>query len=110
MIPPLRLGLALWIGLWACSSAAAAEDQNKESAVTVRTKEGLHFNVPPDWPVEWRNGIVTPIPIEEYLDRKFSAVEKRMETLERQASSLETRLRVLEEEAKRRLQSKERAP
>ena len=96
------------------ASAASAEDQNAQPPSTViKTKSGLNFNVPADWPIEKRNGVVGPIPIEEYLGRKFSALENRLQSAERQASAMDLRLRVLEEtlqKASRRLQSSEAAP
>lgn len=81
---------------------AAAEDQGVEGPVTVtKTKDGLRFQLPPDWPVEKRGGAVGPIPVEEYLSRKFSAVEKRLQLLEQQVGALDLRVRVLEERIKK---------
>lgn len=96
----------------ACPGVGAAESAEKETPVTVRkTSEGLHFQLPPDWPVEKRGTLVGPIPIEEYVARKFGAMEQRLKVLEQQVGSLDVRVRVLEEDAKRqRLQSKEGTP
>lgn len=82
------------------SAWSAAADEKKDTASEAKTAKGLHFKVPPDWPIEERNGVVGPIPLEEYLDRKFSGLESRMRTLEQQMSSLELRLRVVEEKQK----------
>ena len=72
---------------------------------TVRKmKDGLRFQVPADWPIETRNGIVGPIPIEEYLGRKFKAMEGQLQLLGQQLSSIELRLRLLEEQAKKATQ------
>ena len=76
------------------SSAAAA------SQTVVKKKDGLRFNVPSDWPVEERNGAVGPIPIEEYLAKKFASLESRLRVLEQQVNSYDLRLRVLEESNK----------
>jgi hypothetical protein len=93
------------------SDGWAAQSAEGDQRVTVqKTEEGLHFNVPPDWPIEKRNGIVGPIPIEEYLSRKFSALESRVQELEKQTTGMDLRLRVMEEAmkgAQRRLQSTE---
>ena len=99
---PARLLLAgaiLAAALWA--SLAQAKDVPPEKPATIRTtKEGLHFNVPPDWPVEKRNGVVGPIPIEEYLARKFTSLEAQIQLLEQHLNGVDVRLRVLEERAK----------
>src|SRR5207245_1138350 len=82
--------------------AYAADPKDKPSASTVmKTHDGLNFQLPPDWPVEKRNGVVGPIPIEEYLSKKFEAVDARMRALEQQLTSLELRLRAVEEENKK---------
>ncbi|MBI4340942.1 MAG: hypothetical protein HY598_01525 [Candidatus Omnitrophica bacterium] len=96
------LGVLLGAALGFAPAPLAAEPVPAEASSTViKKKDGLRFNVPPDWPVEERNGAVGPIPIEEYLGRKFSSLESRLRVLEQQISSFELRLRVLEEEGKR---------
>lgn len=75
----------------------AADTEPKADATVVQSKSGLHFRVPADWPIEERGGVTAPIPIEEYVTRKFSTLESRIRTLEQQLSGSELRLRVLEE-------------
>ncbi len=87
---------------------AASEDKESDKDVTVaKGKDGLYFKVPPDWPIEKRGGVVAPIPIEEYLARKFNGLEKRLQEMGQQIGSMDLRVRVLEEDAKkqRRLQA-----
>ena len=105
----LAVGIVL---VAACPWAGGAERQERETPVTIRkTSEGLHFQLPPDWPVEKRGTLVGPIPIEEYVARKFTAMDQRLKVLEQQVGSLDVRVRVLEEDLKRqRLQSKAGAP
>ncbi len=95
----------------AAASTMEAADEKKDVTI-IKTKEGLNFKVPPDWPIEERNGVVGPIPVEEYLAQKFASLEKRIRGGEQQATSLELRVRLLEEETKKqsRLQSGERTP
>ena len=97
------------VGLWVIVTAAAApsvaaEDKSSDTATVQKTSDGLHFNVPPDWPIEKRNGVTGPIPIEEYLARKFKVLEARLQALEQRLSSLDIRLRVVEEESKKQRQ------
>lgn len=87
------------------AASAAEENISKEPVTVKKTEEGLHFNVPADWPIEKRGGITAPIPIEEYLARKFKALESRLQTLEDRFNGFDVRLRVLEEDAKKRRQS-----
>ena len=88
----------------AAAGTARSEDGHGQDAKppqsVVKTKDGLHFNVPPDWPVEERNGVVGPIPAEEYMARKFSGMDSRLKTLEQQVAGFDLRLRVLEEAVK----------
>ena len=75
-----------------------------ERVAVPKTKERLHFTLPPDWPVEKRGGIVAPIPVEEYLakrfkaiDERFSAMDERFKALAQQVADMERRLKHLEQ-------------
>ncbi len=85
--------------VWAAEEVSTAT-QATQSQTVIKKKDGLRFNVPSDWPVEERNGAVGPIPIEEYLAKKFASLESRLRLLEQQVSSFDLRLRVLEEAEK----------
>lgn len=85
---------------------ARGEEAAKEPATVQKTEQRLHFQLPPDWPIERRGGITAPIPIEEYLARKFKAIEAQLQALDQRFNSLDVRLRVLEEEVKKQSQSK----
>ena len=103
------LGVWLMVGLirWAAQrpQKAWAADPTAEDTpqdVTVdKTSERLHFKVPADWPIEKRGGVTAPIPIEEYLARKFKALEGSVQSMERRVNGLDLRLRVVEEEKKK---------
>ena len=41
----------------------------------------LNFQLPDDWPVEKRGGLMTPIPTEEYVSIKFKEIEKEFQTI-----------------------------
>ena len=103
------IGLALVIG--AGLPLACGEEEGSTEPVTVRTsKDRLHFALPPDWPVEKRGGILAPIPIEEYLAKKFKTIETHLQGLEQRLGSLDLRLRVLEEELKKQRQALSASP
>ena len=83
-------------------ATSAVPTGRQEEPVTVRrTHDNLHFQLPPDWPVEKRGGVTAPIPIEEYLGKKFQALEVRLYAIERQLSGFDVRLRALEEASKK---------
>ena len=88
-----------------CPQRVWAADRTTEDApqdVTVdKTSERLHFKVPADWPIEKRGGVTAPIPIEEYLARKFKALEGSVQSMEQRVNGLDLRLRVVEEEKKK---------
>lgn len=100
----IRHGLtaAIFCAVLSLPGALAAEESSTlaQSQTVVKKKDGLRFNVPSDWPVEERNGAVGPIPIEEYLAKKFAGLESRLRVLEQQVNSYDLRLRVLEEAKK----------
>ena len=78
-----------------------AEDGAKDAATIKKTQQNLNFQVPPDWPIERRGGIVGPIPVEEYLAMKFKALDGRLQAMEQKVNGMDLRLRVLEEALKK---------
>ena len=93
----LCAGLLLVAGVGA--PAGWAEEVPSTEPVTVeKSVEGLRFNVPPDWPIEERAGLVAPIPIEEYLGKKFQGIESRLKALDERFKELESRLEALEQQ------------
>jgi len=81
-------------------AVAFAQDADYGSATVRKTKNNLNFQVPPDWPIEERAGMVAPIPIEEYLARKFQNLDLRLRTIEQSLNGFDLRIRVLEEKLK----------
>ena len=80
---------------------AHAEDTKPEPVTVKKSQERLNFQLPPDWPIERRGGMVGPIPVEEYLAMKFKALDARLQTIEQTLSGLDLRVRVLEDAAKK---------
>ncbi len=97
----LRRGLMLMVGMVMAVGGAWAADPKDGKGTVKKTAQGLSFQVPPDWPIEKRNGVVGPIPVEEYLTTKFGAFEARVQSLEKQQTALEMRLSVMQEELKK---------
>jgi hypothetical protein len=92
---------------------ASDEEGGKDSSeIVLKNRDGLNFNLPEDWPIEKRGGVVAPIPVEEYLSKKFKSVEERIRFIEQQVGALDMRVRILEEQSKKqqRLQSVETVP
>ena len=93
------LGLLTVLALPLIATAEGGKDQ--EPATVRKTQDQLHFQLPPDWPIERRGGIVGPIPVEEYLAQKFNALDARLQMIEREINGFDLRLRVLEEAGKK---------
>ncbi len=77
------------------SSVGAATPEEKKAAnfeYQTTTKEGLTFRVPEDMPIEKRDGIMAPIPFDEYMYGKFKQLEKKMQGLEEKIAQLEKML------------------
>ena len=91
--------------------AAAGAAEAAQKPTVRRSEKGLNFDLPADWPIEERNGVVGPVPVEEYLGAKLGAMEMRLQAMEQQLGGLDVRMRVLEEAIKRQtpgLKSSER--
>lgn len=59
---------------------------------TVKTKEGLVFQVPSDMPIEMRDGIQAPIPFDEYIFGKFGHLEAKLSKMDERLSRIEDKL------------------
>jgi len=99
------LGLCC-VGEPAAWAADKTDKSEKDSGTVLKTEDGLRFKLPADWPIERRGGVIAPIPVEEYLSRKLTAIEARLQELEKQVSAFDLRLRVLEEQSKKDQQLK----
>lgn len=77
----------------------AEEPQKKEeeeNLITVQTKEGLYFKVPPDRPIVNRDGVVSPIPMDEYLHQKIKTLTERLDEMDKKMEAMTERLDKLE--------------
>ncbi|GEM_PF-1545381 len=77
------------------AARAAAPDGSKDEDranfqyQSVTTPEGLTFRVPEDMPIEKRNGIVAPIPFDEYMYGKFKQMDQRLKTIDERLERIE---------------------
>lgn len=88
-------GICVWLELPNRVQAARDDDE-----VTVKKEKGLSFKVADDWPIEERNGLVGPIPIEEYVSIKFKDIRTQLSNLSQQMSVLDLRLQTVEKQLK----------
>lgn len=51
------------------------------SAEEPKAQKGLRFNVPDDWPIEKRGGVLAPIPVEEYVLKRFKQIQDDLNSL-----------------------------
>ena len=96
-----RLVILSMLGALVVAASTVAGAADKDAATARKTESGLHFQLPADWPIEKRGGIVGPIPVEEYVARKMTAMEGRLQGLEQQVGKMDIQVRVLEEGLKR---------
>ena len=94
-------GAGVAIGAAALVRAEEARPADEEPVTVTRTEQQLHFQLPPDWPIEKRGGMVVPIPVEEYLAQKLKAIDSRFQVIEQRLNGFDLRLRVLEEGGKK---------
>jgi len=92
---------------------ALTEEQEKEirkeaenfNYQTVTTSEGLNFRVPEDMPIEKRNGIVAPIPFDEYMYGKFKQIDERLKSMEAKLDSIKQLIASIKESNPKPLKS-----
>jgi hypothetical protein len=94
----MGVGVLVWVAGVGAPDARAADDRGE--GTVIKSEDGLRFKLPADWPVEKRGNVVAPIPVEEYLAKKFSAMDTRLRQVEQQLASFDLRLRVMEENLK----------
>lgn len=98
----LTLALGRCFSVWAAERERRAESEPITFTYrNVTTKQGLTFRVPEDMPIEYRDGMVAPIPFDEYMYGKFKQMDFRMQRIE---SKLERVIRKLSALDKRRKQ------
>jgi len=90
-------GIVLALGSQPLLAVNEREDKyDRPIKYAVKEQEGLRFDVPEDWPIEKRGGVVAPIPVDEYLVIKFKEVDKKIEALSDEIESFGARVDVLE--------------
>lgn len=76
---------ALFIFLFPVTLPAQEDNDDGEEFqynTVVKVVDGLKFNVPEDRPIEKKDGVVMPMPIDKYVALKFSRLGKRLEKME----------------------------
>ena len=90
----LAIVLALSMG---ARSGWADEDYLTDDELVIRTEGAHQLLLPKDWPVEDRETLLVPVPVESYLSMKFSQVRAQFKATQRQLESIDRRLRELEQ-------------
>jgi len=89
--------LLVFFLLLTCSTASAQEYSEEElksagESITIKSKSGLHFKVPPDMPIVERDGTIYPLPMDEYFNRKLNILKGRVDSLEGKIDLLDEKL------------------
>ena len=74
----------------------AIEEPYTDDEVVIKTDEGSRLLLPKDWPVKREHGVVSPIPIEQYLSMKFGQVREKTNDIDQRVEVLEQRVQRLE--------------
>lgn len=74
----------------------AGLNEDAEGKTVVKTVAGLKFEVPKDRPIEEKNNIVSPIPLDEYVALKFSKLESRLQKIEESISQIQNQLNIIQ--------------
>ena len=101
---PKILNFALWFCLLPfsfCLYAAEQETPLTDDTMVVKQEGAHHLLLPKDWPVQYEEGRVTPVPTEEYLSMKFGQIKDAFDQTSRRLGAVEQRLEVLERDQKR---------
>ena len=80
--------------------SADIEEPYTDDEVVIKTDEGSRLLLPKDWPVKREHGVVSPIPIEQYLSMKFGQVREKTNDIDQRVEVLEQRVQHLEEDNK----------
>ena len=73
--------LAIILTVCAAGAVMILTVKDLSYAQNIKTENGLNFNVPDDWPIEKRGGILGPIPTEEYILIKFTEAEEELQAM-----------------------------
>ena len=86
--------------VWVSNVFALTEGEEKEIRDEANnfqyhtvTQEGLAFRVPEDMAVEKRNGILAPVPFDEYMYSKFKKIDEKLKAIDKKLDDIETLLK-----------------
>lgn len=85
-------GILFFAILAAVPLSRADEGVEDEKGHVVKNYRGLQFKVPEDWPIEKVGNAIGPIPIEDYMSRKFAELTERIKKQEETMAAMEKRL------------------
>lgn len=92
----LFLAVFLSVFLYATAlSGAAEEDEEFEYKTVIKVVDGIKFDVPEDRPIERKDGVIGPMPMDKYVAFKFSKSEKRLEKIEDSIERIEEDLKLI---------------
>ena len=88
--------IALLLGL--APGASAEEAELTDETLAIRREAGHQLLLPNDWPVVRQDGVLAPVPLEEYLSMKFGQVRGVTDRSDRRLNALDRRLARVEEQ------------
>ncbi len=76
--------LAVMLVLPAVAFSTEETPKSDSTETEVRVSRGIRYSVPKDWPMDERNGGISPVPTEDYMLLKFKKIDERLAALEKQ--------------------------
>ena len=76
-------------------SRAADNDVITDNEVVIKHEGGHRLLLPKDWPIEHEHGVISPVPVEQYLSLKFDQVQERFNRIDKRIEAIEDRIEQL---------------
>ena len=93
-------GIVTAAGLAAAPMRARAEDKAdapKDGDLVVTTAGNIRYISLKDWPARRKNGVISPVPMEEYLSMKFGQLREQLAAVNQRFQALEQKMKQFEE-------------
>lgn len=110
-IPKSLIFLCMFLMVGVCGMILSGRFSYAQSTKTV---DNLKFQVPDDWPIEKRGGVVGPIPTDEYVSMKFQKTDEEFKAIRTEIaekiSALQSSLKDMEQKLSEEIQKVQAVP
>jgi len=78
-----------------CGAEGASDDARTYGKTVIKVVDGQRFQLPEDMPLQSKNNIIAPMPIEQYIAMKFERLEERLQRIEADVAALKKKDKML---------------